>query len=138
MKPEEFKSLSTGDIVRHARGSSSFVVTYNYGDRVTAVRTADLTNPSEWDLCYKANPKPPSDMRGPEPVVRHAGPRLCLSWRNPGKFWKLSEGGQGEKLHLSHASRGDVAELDDEDLEELASLVQAAIEYRRANPPHQK
>lgn len=71
-------------------------------------------------------------------IVRHYDHRLCLSWRNPGKFWKLTEGGQREKLHLSHASRGDIAELDDADLEELATLVQAALEYRRANPPHQK
>lgn len=48
MDHKEFESLEVGDIVRHAEGSDGYVVTGNYGDRVTAVRTVDLTNPSEW------------------------------------------------------------------------------------------
>ncbi|WP_257540692.1 hypothetical protein [Sphingobium sp. CFD-1] len=50
MTDEEFRSLQRGDIVRHAGGADAYVVTSNYGDRVTAVLTADLTNAREWIL----------------------------------------------------------------------------------------
>ena len=58
MQPEDLKSLTTGDIVRSADGAT-YIVTANYGDRVTAVRTVDITNPSEWDLVLKAEVTPP-------------------------------------------------------------------------------
>jgi hypothetical protein len=35
-------------------------VTGNYGDRVTAVRTVEMTNPDEWDLVINTPPAPPS------------------------------------------------------------------------------
>jgi len=50
MTPEEMTNLSSGDIIRHASGGEAFVVTGNFGGRVTAVRTVDVTNPIEWEL----------------------------------------------------------------------------------------
>jgi hypothetical protein len=55
MTKEEFNSLQEGDIVRHEDSSSAVMVTGNYGGRVTAVRTYDLTHPPEWKLIFKAN-----------------------------------------------------------------------------------
>ncbi len=46
---EEFASLNPGDLVRHKHSASAAIVHANYGKRVTAVRTFDLTNPMEWD-----------------------------------------------------------------------------------------
>jgi hypothetical protein len=54
MTKDEFKNLRYGDIVRSQAGGESYIVTANYGGRVTAVRTADLTNPIEWELVQKA------------------------------------------------------------------------------------
>ncbi len=62
MSPEEFKKLSTGDIVRHQHESRSVVVTENLGDHVTAVRTFELTNPHEWVLIFKAKQERVSDQ----------------------------------------------------------------------------
>ncbi len=53
MTPEEFKSLDTGDCVRNKDSVRSYIVMANYGERVTAARTVDITNPSEWDLVVK-------------------------------------------------------------------------------------
>lgn len=57
MTKEEFKKLDVGDIVHHASGSQPLIVTANYGKRVTAVMTADMTNPQEWVLVLKATHK---------------------------------------------------------------------------------
>ncbi len=56
MTQEEFNSLAPGDVVKHVLGGYDYIVTANYGDRVTAVRTIDMTNPSEWVLIIKAQP----------------------------------------------------------------------------------
>jgi hypothetical protein len=56
MTPEQFKKLRAGDIVRGKRSGETYVVTGNYGKRVTAVRTADLTHPDEWD-CLSSGSK---------------------------------------------------------------------------------
>lgn len=48
MTPEQLRALQPGDVVRHVLGSDAYVVTANYGSRVTAVRTVDMTNPAEW------------------------------------------------------------------------------------------
>lgn len=55
MTDEEFNSLAGGDFIRHKESTSGeyYTVLSNYGDRVTAVRTVDMTNPSEWDLINK-------------------------------------------------------------------------------------
>lgn len=50
MTGKQFKSLDVGDIVRGRVSGVSYVVTGNYGGRVTAVRTAEITNPDEWEL----------------------------------------------------------------------------------------
>lgn len=54
MTREQMKSLHVGDIVRHISRDESYVVTENYGDRVTAVRSMDITNAAEWVLVAKA------------------------------------------------------------------------------------
>src|SRR5688500_16908165 len=54
MKEEQFMNLNTGDIIKHKSSESTYVVTANYGSRVTAVRTVDLTNPNEWELVLSA------------------------------------------------------------------------------------
>lgn len=46
---ESMKKLRNGDLVKHRLGPEVFVVTGNYGERVTAVRTVDITNPGEWE-----------------------------------------------------------------------------------------
>ena len=61
MKPEDLKQLQPGDIVRGKSSKVSYVVTANYGTRVTAVQTADITNAKEWEIVHKAVP-PRSDM----------------------------------------------------------------------------
>jgi hypothetical protein len=50
MTSEEFSALTPGQIVKSAFNGLAYIVTGNYGDRVTAVRTVDLTNPDEWTL----------------------------------------------------------------------------------------
>ena len=48
---ENLDELKRGDIIIHKRDrSKSYVVCSNYGDRITAVVTADVTNPSEWQV----------------------------------------------------------------------------------------
>lgn len=50
MSPMQFVRLKVGDLIRHKSDHKAYVVSGNYGDRVTAVRTVDMTNPSEWAL----------------------------------------------------------------------------------------
>lgn len=42
--------LQTGDIVRGKRSHQTFTVVANFGDRATAVKVADITNPGEWEV----------------------------------------------------------------------------------------
>lgn len=53
MTEKEFYNLKTGDVVRHVAKTEIHVVTANYGLRVTAVRSVDMTNASEWELVTK-------------------------------------------------------------------------------------
>lgn len=53
MTLEEFERLNVGDVVRGASSREAYIVTANYGRRVTAVRTVDMTNPSEWEVASK-------------------------------------------------------------------------------------
>jgi hypothetical protein len=55
MTEDQFKNLQRGDIVRHVTSPDSVVVTGNFGNRVSAIRAYDLTNPNEWRLIGKAN-----------------------------------------------------------------------------------
>lgn len=48
MTDEDFKNLKPGDLVKHPFLEHPYVVTANLGNRVTAVRTVDLTTPAEW------------------------------------------------------------------------------------------
>jgi hypothetical protein len=41
--------LEPGELVRHKGDSKAYIVHANYGSNVVAVRTAQLTNPGEWD-----------------------------------------------------------------------------------------
>ena len=71
MTSEEFASLNVGDIVSGKASQQSYVVTANYGGRVTAVISTDLTNPSEWDLVSKVNHRSPPNNDA-ENVVKKA------------------------------------------------------------------
>lgn len=42
--------LKPGDIVKHHASDETMMVMANYGTRVTAVRTADITNTLEWSV----------------------------------------------------------------------------------------
>lgn len=56
MTQEQFDGLQRGDIVCNVMTPEThYIVTANYGDRVTAVKTVDVTYPSEWVLKIKAN-----------------------------------------------------------------------------------
>ena len=60
MNKEQFKKLKAGDIVRHkAERSKAYIVHDNCGDRVTAVRVVDMTNPAEWDLAVECQREQP-------------------------------------------------------------------------------
>lgn len=58
MTDEEFRALDRGDVVASRHSHRVVVVTGNYGGRVTAVDSADITNPREWALVRKAPPAP--------------------------------------------------------------------------------
>ena len=51
------QSLSPGDYIKHKGSHNIYVVTGNYGDHVTAVRTVDVTNPSEWQVYREKMPR---------------------------------------------------------------------------------
>ena len=50
---QEMRSLKDGDIVRHAVTGEAYMVIANYSGRPIAVRTVELSNPSEWELAAK-------------------------------------------------------------------------------------
>jgi len=54
MTDREFRNLQTGDIVASKFSKVTYVVTENFGCRVTAVRTTDITNAEEFELVLKA------------------------------------------------------------------------------------
>lgn len=58
MTNDEFNQLQPGDIVRHFSNGDGYIVHTNNGRSVEAVRIMHLTNPSEWHLIQKAQPKP--------------------------------------------------------------------------------
>lgn len=58
MNKEEFENLQPGDIVRGKLSKDGYIVTSNYGYRVTAIRAIDMTNPDEWLLIQKSQPTP--------------------------------------------------------------------------------
>jgi len=55
MKIEHIKELKEGDKIHHVSDRDIlYTVTGNYGDHVTAVKTIDVTNPSEWEIVAQA------------------------------------------------------------------------------------
>ncbi len=72
--------LKRGDLIRHRSPDSvaSYIVDGVYGDRATAVRTIDITNPSEWEVMqvYERNLG-----NGPEWVSPDAICAACASPR---------------------------------------------------------
>lgn len=54
MTQQQFNNLNPGDIVKGKLSEETYVVTCHYGNRVTAVRTEDITNPDEWQLILQA------------------------------------------------------------------------------------
>jgi len=59
MEEKQFINLDVGDIVKGKTSDNVYVVIANYGNRCTAVSTADLTNPKEWELVRKAKHEKP-------------------------------------------------------------------------------
>jgi hypothetical protein len=57
MDQKIFDSLERGDIIKPRYDHRTFVVTGNYGGRITAVSTVDMTDPIEWDLVIKSHNK---------------------------------------------------------------------------------
>jgi hypothetical protein len=56
MTNEEFHALREGDIVVGASSGLAYIITGNYGDHCTAVRSVDITHPDEWSLIQKDEP----------------------------------------------------------------------------------
>ena len=52
---ENIMQLKTGDIIRSRLTGEGYVVTGQYGGRATAVKTVDVTNPSEWLVMRSGN-----------------------------------------------------------------------------------
>lgn len=50
MKIEKISDLKEGDVVKHVSDHIGFRVIAVYGERATAVRVQDITNPSEWEV----------------------------------------------------------------------------------------
>lgn len=61
MTEKQFKNLSRGDIIKHIMNEERYIVSANYGGRVTAVSTVDLINPFEWNIVLKATLNPPAE-----------------------------------------------------------------------------
>lgn len=47
---KSIKDVKLGLVVRGRASGEAYIVTANYGDRATAVRTQDITNPDEWEI----------------------------------------------------------------------------------------
>lgn len=63
MNKEDFEKLQPGDVVRNKLDKKyGYIVHTNYGGRVTAVRIADMTNYTEWELVEKCTHKNIDDI----------------------------------------------------------------------------
>ena len=58
MTSEQMRDLKPGDLVRGGDFNVAYMVTANYGDHITAVRTVEITHPDEWDLIQKNAARP--------------------------------------------------------------------------------
>jgi hypothetical protein len=46
----DFSKINAGDIIKHKADHRKYIVTANFGNRITAVKTIDATNPIEWEV----------------------------------------------------------------------------------------
>lgn len=53
-KLKTVNELTRGDIVRSKKGFNTYIVCGAYGDRATAVKSVDITNPDEWEILKKS------------------------------------------------------------------------------------
>jgi|SRR5690606_20679916 len=49
-RANSMEEFTAGTVVRNVGSDKTYLVTANYGSRATAVRSVDLTNPSEWEV----------------------------------------------------------------------------------------
>lgn len=61
-------------------------------------------------------------------------PRLCMSWRIPGGWWKVTENGAGETMTLSGFNQ-ELTQLHDAQLEAIIQVCSAALAARKISKP---
>ena len=47
---QSIDELKEGTIIRNLGSGHAYIITQNWGDHATAVRTVDVSNPSEWEI----------------------------------------------------------------------------------------
>ena len=57
MTKEQLKNLKAGDIVRGKLSGDTFIVVRCDGERATGVRVIEISQPDEWDLVAKFEPR---------------------------------------------------------------------------------
>jgi len=61
MTKEEFRNLQPGDIIQHVEesgcGGHTWLVSANYGGKVTLVETCEASIPEEWEIVIKQTPE---------------------------------------------------------------------------------
>jgi len=78
---ENLRTLGRGDIIRHkGLSSETYMVQANYGSRVTAITSVDVTNPDEWEVLREGVPS--------EPITEKA---FSLQWK---KILSVATGGR--------------------------------------------
>ena len=84
---KNFNGLRVGNIVKHKTSYSTYVVTSNYGERVTAVKAVDITNANEWQVLNEAIV---SEVRNCETCGHGLGSKICTtcSWNENYDMWK--------------------------------------------------
>ncbi|WP_156967900.1 hypothetical protein [Methylosinus sp. PW1] len=88
------KELEVGDIVRHKSGGAGYVVTTNFVDRVTAVRSVDVTNPGEWLKITNDNEAVPVTRLYPDDNENNGAEKVSEAFA-PGRAVPAGSGGDG-------------------------------------------
>ena len=52
MKSSQMRKLQPGDMIRNTNTGSTYVVVCNHGTRITARRTVEITDTSEWEMRF--------------------------------------------------------------------------------------
>ena len=52
MNPSQMRRLQPGDMIRNTNTGSTYVVVCNHGTRITARRTVEITDTSEWEMRF--------------------------------------------------------------------------------------